>query len=104
MALNELMHFPEVVPLIPGSGIQFLDFGFSIDKQSDVPKDWGWFDTRATLNNEKVPSCVRRGDQEDGRVESYSTDLKSIEQMFNRVWMPLPLLRREAKGFYRGPT
>jgi hypothetical protein len=104
MALNELMHCPEVVPLIPGSGVQFLDFGFSIDKNSDVPKEWGWFDPRTTLNNEKIPPCVRRGDEEARGVESYSVDLKSIEQMFNRVWMPLPLLRREAQGFYRGPT
>ena len=104
MALNELMHFPEVVPLIPGTGVQFLDFGFSIDKQSDVPKEWGWFDPRTTMNNEKIPPCVRRGDEEARGVESYSVDLKAIEQMFHRVWMPLPLLRREAQGFYRGPT
>jgi hypothetical protein len=104
MALNELMHFPEVVPLIPGTGVQFLDFGFSIDKTTDVPKEWGWFDPRTTMNNEKIPPCVRRGDEEPRGVESYSVDLKALEQMFNRVWMPLPLLRREAQGFYRGPT
>jgi len=104
MALNELMHFPEVVPLIPGSGVQFLDFGFSIDKQSDVPKEWGYFDPRTSMNNEKIPPCVRRGDEDARGVESYSVDIKALEQMFNRVWMPLPLLRREAQGFYRGPT
>lgn len=104
MALNELMHFPEVVPLIPGTGVQFLDFGFSIDKASDLPREWGWFDPRTTLNNDKIPPCVRRGDEEARGVESYATDLKAIEQMFDRVWMPLPLLRREAQGFHRGPT
>jgi len=31
MALNELLHFPKVVPLIPGTGVQFLDFGFSVE-------------------------------------------------------------------------
>lgn len=104
MALNELMQFPEVVPLIPGSGVQFLDFGFSIPKQSDLPREWGYFDTRTTLNNDKVPPCVRRGDEEPRGVESYSVDIKALEQMFHRVWMPLPLLRREAGGFHRGPT
>ncbi|MEJ8849960.1 virulence factor SrfB [Variovorax rhizosphaerae] len=104
MALNELMHFPEVVPLIPGSGVQFLDFGFSIDKQTPVPKEWGYFDVRSTPNIDKVPPCVRRGDEEPRGVESYAVDIKAIEQMFDRVWMPLPLLRREAQGFYRGPT
>ena len=104
MAFNELMKFHEVVPLIPGSGVQFLDFGFSIGKTSEVPREWGWFDPRTTLNNEKIPPCVRRGDEDARGVESYSTDLKSLEQMFNRVWMPLPLLRREAQGYHRGPT
>ncbi|OUL98853.1 virulence factor SrfB [Variovorax sp. JS1663] len=104
MALNELMHFPEVVPLIPGSGVQFLDFGFSIDKQTPVPREWGFFDPRTSLDAAKVPPCVRRGDEEPRGVESYSVDIKSIEQMFDRVWIPLPLLRREAQGFYRGPT
>jgi hypothetical protein len=104
MALNELMRFPEVVPLIPGSGVQFLDFGFSIDKQSDVPREWGYFDPRTTLNNDRMPPCVRRGDEDPRGVESYSVDLRALEQMFERVWMPLPLLRREAQGFHRGPT
>ncbi|KQP11873.1 virulence factor SrfB [Pseudorhodoferax sp. Leaf267] len=104
MALNELMRFPEVVPLIPGTGVQFLDFGFSIDKHTPAPKEWGYFDPRTTLNNDKVPPCVRRGDEEPRGVESYAVDVKAIEQMFDRVWMPLPLLRREAQGFYRGPT
>ena len=104
MALNELMRFPEVVPLIPGTGVQFLDFGFSIHKHTPVPKEWGFFDPRTTLNNDKVPPCVRRGDEDARGVESYSLDVKGIDLMFDRVWMPLPLLRREAQGFYRGPT
>jgi hypothetical protein len=104
MALNELMRFPEVVPLIPGTGVQFLDFGFSIHKHTPVPREWGFYDPRNTLNNDKVPPCVRRGDEEARGVESYSVDVKAIDQMFDRVWVPLPLLRSEAQGFYRGPT
>lgn len=104
MALNELMRFPEVVPLIPGTGVQFLDFGFSVAKNSGVPTDWGYFDPRTQLNDDRVPPCVRRGDEDSGRVESYSVDLKALDQSFHRVWMPLPLLRREPLGFFRGPT
>ena len=44
MALNELLKFDKVVPLIPRTGVQFLDFGFSLDKQSPAPKEWGFFD------------------------------------------------------------
>ena len=105
MALNELMHnLPDVVPLIPGSGVQFLDLGFSVGKHSEVPREWGFFDPRTTLDNDKVPPCVRRGDEDARGVESYSVDLKAIVQMFDRTWMPLPLLRRQAQGFFRGPT
>src|SRR5215210_394922 len=106
MALNELLHkLPDVVPLIPGSGVQFLDFGFSIDKHGGVPTEWGFHDPHTTLNNDRSPRLARRGDEEVPRdvVESYSVDIKSLEQMFDRTWMPLPLLRREAHGFYRGP-
>lgn len=107
MALNELLHkLPEVVPLIPASGVQFLDFGFVIGKNSAIPTEWGYDDKHTTLNNDRVPRLVRRGDEEVPRhlVESYQVDFKAIEQMFERVWFPLPLLRREAQGFYRGPT
>jgi hypothetical protein len=104
MALNELMRFPDVVPLIPGTGVQFLDLGFSIGKQPEVPREWGFFDPRTTLND-KTPPCVRRGEEEpDGRIESYTIDLREVEQMFDRAWVPLPLLRREAQGYHRGPT
>lgn len=103
MALNELLQFPKVVPLIPGTGVQFLDFGFSIEKHTPVPKDWGFFDPRTTLNNDKVPPCVRRGDEEARGVESYSVDIKAIEQLFERSWIPLPLLRNEPKGLFNGP-
>jgi len=104
MALNNLLRFHDVVPLIPGTGVQFLDFGFSIGKQSLAPREWGYFDPRSALNDGKVPSCVRRGDEEARGVESYAVDLKGIVQTFDRSWMPLPLLRREAGGFFRGPT
>jgi len=104
MALNQLLRLPRVVPLIPGTGVQFLDLGFSLDKQSPAPKEWGFFDPHTSLNNERIPTCVRRGDEEASGVESYSVDVRAIVQMFDRVWVPLPLLRREAQGFFRGPT
>ena len=30
MALNQLLKLPRVVPLIPGTGVQFLDLAFTI--------------------------------------------------------------------------
>jgi hypothetical protein len=107
MALNELMHdLPDVVPLIPGSGLQFLDLGFSIQKNSEVPLKWAYRDPGEAQRNAAAPPCVARGDEEvpPGVVESYSVDIKGLVQMFDRVWMPLPLLRRQAHGYFRGPT
>ncbi|MFZ3117445.1 MAG: virulence factor SrfB, partial [Variovorax sp.] len=104
MALNDLTDFSKVVPLIPGSGVQFLDFGFSIEKKSPVPKEWGFFDPLAAPGQSHAAVLVRSGDEDARGVESYSIDLKQIDQMFDRVWMPLPFLRRESHGFFRGPT
>lgn len=107
MALNELMHdLPDVVPLIPGSGVQFLDLGFTINKLSDVPQKWGYHDPGQAPRNSAAPPCIARGNEEPpaGVSESYAVDIKGLVQMFDRVWMPLPLLRRQSHGHFRGPT
>jgi len=106
MPLNELTQFPNIVTVIPGSGVQFLDFGFVVDKQTPVPKDWGFYDDpKGRLNDDAMPKVVRRGDAETDEVESYSVDLKRVVQSFDRTWMPFPLLREElGGGYFRGPT
>ena len=38
MPLNQLMRYPDIVPMIPGTGVQFLDFGFNIGKDTPVPR------------------------------------------------------------------
>jgi hypothetical protein len=108
MALNELMHdLPDVVPLIPGSGVQFLDLGFSISRQSGVPTDWEYYDPLTRTRSDRAPSCTRRGEEVLNPISSdqtYTVDVKSIIEMFDRVWVPIPMLRRQSNGFYRGPT
>src|ERR1700736_4876588 len=98
------MQFPDIVPLIAGTGVQMLDFGFSVDKTSAVPKDWSFYDPKTQLNNGQPPQIVRRGDEDSTGVESYSVDLRAVFEAFDRVWMPVPLFRKElAGGFFRGP-
>ncbi len=106
MALNELMdRVPEVVQMIPDTGVQFLDLGFSIpQRDDDVPTEWGFFDPRKGEVNARAPRFCRRGNQEAEGVESYSVDVRRLVKMFDRVWVPLPLLREQGKGFFRGPT
>lgn len=106
MPLNELTRFPNLVSLIPGSGIQFLDFGFSLPKTAPLPRDWGfWDDPASALNDETMPVLVRRGDETAAGQELYAIELKRVLQMAERVWLPLPLLREElGGGYFRGPT
>ena len=47
MPLNQLIRYPDIVPLIPGTGVQFLDFGFRIEKNTPVPQEWGVQDGKA---------------------------------------------------------
>lgn len=106
MPLNELTKFPNLVSVIPGSGIQFLDFGFSLPKDAPVPRDWGFFEERtAALNDDTMPVLVRRGDEETNRQERYSINVQQVVQMMDRNWMPIPLFREEmGGGYFRGPT
>ena len=62
MPLNQLIRYPDIVPLIPGTGVQFLDFGFRIEKNTPVPQEWGVQDGKAQFDSGPVPQFVRRGD------------------------------------------
>jgi hypothetical protein len=106
MPLNELTEFPNIVSIIPKSGVQFLDFGFAVTKTTPVPKDWGFYDDpKGTLNDDTMPIVVRRGDDGNEQEETYSVDIKRLVEVFNRVWMPFPLFREElGGGYFRGPT
>jgi hypothetical protein len=88
-----------VLPLVPNSGIQFFDFDF----EAETNTGWGFFDPVSVINNPHVPPLVDEGEG-DGVALSYSLKLKDILEMFERVWMPLPMLRREARGHFHGPT
>src|SRR5205085_2156022 len=91
MALNELMRFPEVVPLIPGSGVQFLDFGFSIDKQSDVPREWRLVVAADTTLLDFVDSeaylAPSPGDARNGNKFSLPGHKDSIDWYFDESWV-----------------
>ena len=105
MALNDLMGFPDIVPLIAGTGVQFLDFGFRVEKRAGLPLDWGFYDPPKAASPDDTPQIVRRGEEDVHGRESYAIDVRGLVETFDRVWMPLPLLRRELSGgFFRGPV
>nr|WP_294509956.1 virulence factor SrfB [uncultured Rhodopila sp.] len=113
MALAEIPRYPDVVSIIPESGIQFLDFGFSLvlpdgRKNPKAPTDWGFYDPRVDARNraQNLPTLLRRGDVDltPGR-EDYAVDLKQLMQFVAGTWLPLPLLREEpGSRHYEGPV
>ncbi len=114
MALAELPRFPDVVSIIPETGIQFLDFGFSQtlpdgSRNARIPDGWGFVDPlRAgkTGDPRTIPALVRRADVDlSPQKENYQIDLKAIVEFVGRTWVPLPLLREEpGRKFRQGPT
>ncbi|MGI4797849.1 MAG: virulence factor SrfB, partial [Janthinobacterium lividum] len=99
-----------VVSIIPRSGIQFLDYGFSLvlpdGKRNDrAPRDWSFIDS--TRAPQHVPMLLLRGEANVAGVpgkEDYSVGLKELLQFASRTWLPLPLLREEpGNRFFEGP-
>ena len=100
-----------VVSIIPRSGIQFLDYGFSLilpdGKKSDrAPRSWGFVDS--LRSPESLPRLLLRGDENVAGVpgrEDYEVSQKQLIQFAARTWLPLPLLREKAGGgFLQGPV
>lgn len=109
MPLAELSPFHDIVPIIPDSGLQFLDFGLATGRDQPMPERWGFYaDENWPLTGSDLPVLVSRevgGEAAgEGRV-TCEVDLRDIEAMFEGRWMPLPLFRRDLSGsFFRGPT
>lgn len=113
MALAELPHYPPVVSLIPNTGIQFLDFGFSLSdadgkRNPKAPTAWGYYDPLPGKQGPAavLPTLLSRGDEQlaPGH-EDYAIDVKRLVQFLERAWVPLPMLREEP-GYrhYPGPV
>ncbi len=105
MPLAELSQFHDSVPIIPESGMQFLDFGVRLDTKSR----WGfWANEAAALTSGDVPHLVERevaGEETKSGRSNCEIEVRDIEALFADKWMPLPLFRRDLSGsFFRGPT
>ena len=101
MPLGPIIKTPPVVWLVPTSGIQFIDFGFTLARSKDLPTQWSFYDDPKAS---PVPLIVgRAGADPTGRV-TYDVDWRKIVEMLDRVWIPVPFFRREKGGGYQqGP-
>jgi hypothetical protein len=92
--------------LIPQSGTQFLDFEFEVDPRRKPP---GFIDPQGQLDSGPPPMRIEEPDEND-RVskriqEDYVIKIEQLVKMFDRIWMPIPLLRKEGSGqHHHGPT
>ena len=102
MPLGLIIKTPPVVWLVPTSGIQFIDFGFTLARSKELPTQWSFYDDPKAS---PVPLIVgRAGADPTGRV-TYDVDWRKIVEMLDRVWVPVPFFRREKGGGYQqGPV
>lgn len=126
--LKELTPLPQVVRLIPNTGVQFLDLALNEDAAAGArrsffpekladegtgPPDEGDAEREryrihpVAVDGEgqaEILFGARRGDLVDREVVFQSSASKAFE-LFDRAWLPLPMFRRtDAKGFDFGPT
>src|SRR3546814_14182882 len=111
MALAELSSFPDIVPIIPDSGLQFLDFGITVSREQPKPSRWGFFaEASWPLGGTDLPVLAERevageavDDAHAGRRVTCEVELRDIEGRFGYQWMPLTMFRRDRPGsFIRG--
>lgn len=106
MTLPRLVGFDEEISLIVRSGIQFVDFGITLNMRGLAP---GGF-TRSQSQSALVRLDMVDGDYcEPGstrRVKpDYEADLRTSLELLGDVWLPVPILRIHGSNrFDTGPT
>ena len=78
-----------------------IDSGFSPAKLAKLPSQWSFYDDAAAS---PAPLVVGRGGETPAGRVTYDVDWRKVMEMLDRVWVPVPFLRREKGGGYQqGP-
>src|SRR5690606_8026324 len=93
MALADLSSFPDIVPIIPDSGLQFLDFGITVSREQPMPSRWGFFAEESwPLTGTELPVLAERevageaaDDADGGRRVTCEVELRDIRSEERRV-------------------
>jgi len=99
MPLASVLKRPPVLSLVPASGVQIIDLGFTSGRTAGVEMNWAFHEPKGSSGAPVLLSG------EAGGKATYEIDLKKLVEMFGDTWIPLPMLREEQGGdYYHGPT
>ncbi|MFZ1414659.1 MAG: virulence factor SrfB [Defluviicoccus sp.] len=108
--LAELVQFSEKVSLIMGSGIQFLDFGLTLDLRREAPGEFVAQSSGGSLARlQRDPATDRLcfpGNPGAAVRSTLDVPVESSFKLLNECWLPLPYLRvgSQQHQFASGPT
>jgi hypothetical protein len=107
--LAELRTYDDITSLIMRSGVQFLDFGLTLKTGGGMPagfaRETGGLGVLRLDYDEDQGEYHLPGDSRARRRPEVETLLKDTLALFDRQWLPVPVLRRRPDGgFHDGPT
>ncbi|CCG42799.1 virulence factor SrfB [Magnetospirillum molischianum] len=104
--LAQLIEFGEDATLIMRTGVQFMDFGLTLDLRKEMPGQFnlGLGETVARLAyDEASGKTFLPGSRESAQVHLEATMEDSVK-LLEDLWLPVPFLRQHSSVFVAGPT
>jgi hypothetical protein len=107
--LSELVEFSESTTLIMRTGIQFLDFGLTLDLRKEPPGEFALQSSQQSLArlewDERRQRYVHPADTAVVVKPRLSVSVDESIKLLDGCWLPLPYLRAGAqRRFDQGPT
>lgn len=107
--LSELVKFSERATLIMRSGVQFMDFGLTLDLRKEPP---GEFVVQASLRSlarleydSRADRLIHPASPSVGVKSKHSVPVEESIKLLQDCWLPLPYLRAgRQRQFAQGPT
>jgi hypothetical protein len=107
--LVKLIRFEEEATLIMRSGVQFMDFGLSLDPKKEDPGQFlrrtDGFSSPLRLDYDDTGDRFLHPDTraQVSPAADLETPLSESLDLFADVWLPVPFLRQQAGAFAQGP-
>ncbi len=106
--LAQLIRFEEETTLVMRSGIQFLDFGLTLDLRKELPGQFARIEgsqARVRLEHDEASGAVcLPGTRTPVRPAGEERAVAESVRLFEDLWLPVPFLRWHAQRFVEGPS